>query len=1013
MRKKLVKFRSVVRQYVYRYLHRDVFCKPCARQLFPTENKIGHLYRQTEHRIVEHNTCAKKAVPNTITMYCFCGESFDVRTITLETRFLAHVYTCLFGKPMTKSLMEQYRQLDSTECTASQSSQSMETDSTMSFESTVIASSTRFPDNTGLVNPPIPKFEDWSRFDSDPVLRTKTTADAVNLFDTPSTSSASNDDEISNEEYVRRWAEATQRSTEYLESESPSETSSSFRSSNATSTTKSKRRPRRRTVAELKTKACSVAFNRLITRYAIYLGLKFIKCRTCEERVASNSLLAHGKLHTCTVNGFTDVTYCVSCDCYLFYVGTSSILRAQLYYHTLVCLQRSSKNVEDHQHLNSNFMTQFVELVRRHALSFVEDGPAFERTFVRRDLLDVDRLPNWNTYQTFVLDYSKRCIDENRRRLREAMAKVYSTNDSETLIDASFDFISMFDNDHGRRVDENTLNMTRQNDYVSDENVSYLNVEHCNTDEVFHCAPEISRLRAASRLDERNFSASTLETFYTNKRWNEKFCTRPHWLLDALKSVYSPGQHDHLDPNLCGLSVWLLALAKLLPTSSINAPDVPNKFSFCHVFLYERAATYSLKLLADSSKCYVLPNTCLCYDTASRPDETDNLHRHFVCIFVSRSARTSFVRRVAASTRRKTTANSVPGIRRKTQYCLSILTKHHYFNVVNYVSRNKINSRTADNTSFHEAVLRSTYEGPNDSSSIVVLPRVVDSLTRVGSKDYDFLPVSVRKGDTSSLRSLVERTNVINERKEQLEDLDDARDDDNEEETIENNSNEDEDDESRERFLNGHTKNGEHVYIKEPVCSHFLDLVSVTYSTGLTELLSRKPLTPQIVLDLATKSRMVLLSSLDRRPKRRCVEVESHVIRFNEIRGLIGCNLSNHVIPYKNLTRLRPEQLVSINRYFYSLGMFLTEDQIESGLLLTVYDDFGDVDVILPLVAMSRSFLAQNLFTGQLNKIRELTEQVERSNEQIRVQQTIIDEFKRIIENLIDDENRTKKLVRW
>lgn len=946
-----MKFRSTVRHYVYRHLHRDVYCNRCARPLAPDENKIGHLYRVTEHRVVaqvivpEENARRPRRRPSsklrdapvTRSMFCFCGESYDVYTDVLESRFLAHVYTCLFGKELTPALRDQYESINEVGRRA------------------VI--------------------------DDD--------ATGASQINRPSTSLP-----------VKREEDEVQ--VEIKENRTEEEESSWF------SVARTNRRNRRRTVVELRHMARSNAFTRLLTRYArsFHLDDRLV-CKTCDEKLKPNAIQLHGKRH-CSGRLSDVAVHCPLCGNYLFYANCP-LLEAQWYYHTLKCLWKIKGGGGDESSSTIKPVDEvFDEFVRQYPMVFVVDE-SFEPLFVRSEIRSQD-LPTWTTYHEFVVRYTKLYVTHRRSRDNDQVPNRHlrpidylADLDSESLLLTS---------------DENALNLTRQNDYVSDDNVTYVEVDrmlcdHHDGDQdvaiVFHCRPEIDRLRAVSRLDELDYAPS-LRIFRTNERMRVTYDPRPVWILDALKSVYRPGVDDHLDVDLCGLSVWTLALARLLPSSVFSSPDVPNSFSFAHVFIYESVANFVLDELSDSTKYYVLPYSCLCYDTQRPVDEEDNMHRHLICVFASPTIRTSFSRRLAAYRRRSSTSTNrttsteedrhIGRQRRKAYYCLSILTKYHYFNVVNYVSRQKIPSKTT----LREAVIEHAYDDAEDGTTTVDLPQAIGSLVRVGRADKESLPKELKTGNMVDLqsyaRSIVAAARQAsgatngnnNKRKRRDSDVSDPRDDEDDEDKDEN-------EETRDKWLDSHAKNGTHVYVKEPVCSHFLDLVSISYSNGLTELFSRKQLTPRLLLDLTLKSRLRVSSDDDDR--RNKINVDSYVIRFDDVRGLIGCNMANHVLPYVDLDRLDSERLTRINSYLRSLGMLRNgrDAETENGKMLTVFGDFTEVDVVLPPVAVSRTLFTRGTYSALLKMLRETRVAIDQAANVIRVQNVVIDDLLSRIED--------------
>lgn len=957
MDKLLVKFRSAIRQYLQRFLRRNVHCYPCARTVAESENKIAHLYRNTNHvKLSNGQACSstQRRRPDDIdTLRCFCGDTFDVRTIVLESRFLAHVYSCLFQKMLTKSLMSQYNRLNEQQTSTVDVGQ--RTTTTTTNIPVLLSSSPSETLAPRAASPPLCSAE----------LR---------------------------QEYTSRWASDREKLTydadaghnTFFSSNEPA-TSRPYACPTTDKLPSRTAKKRTKTVTERAIKSRTVAINRMIVNYAAHEGFaihandrgRIVQCRICDKRVFPTNLLVHGKEHA--PNGREDdATSCPLCGRHLFYVNTE-LLRAQLYHHTLTCLHQTASS--DHrQPMDPVHHERFVELASRHGLLYVAElRQRFHDEFVR-DRTDADQ-PDWERYCRYAIEQTNRYVDQESRTWPNMG---YESEDPVQRIESDLAFLAR--DSCSRAIermlteadDANAQNLQASNDYVCDDNVTYVNVNNCDVSQVFHCRPEIDRLRAVCRLDRVRIGSTCsplLDTFLTNEQMEEAFGTAPDWLLSILQPVYRQQTDDHLDRDLCGLSVWMLALAQLLPSGELGQPEVANCFSFAHIFLYKRAAKHAFNVLSDSSKYYVLPNTCLCYD-ADRPiDSPDNLHRHLICLFASRSARSSYLNRVSSRRLPQGTNGST-----KTQYCLSIRTKHHYFNALHYVSRQKIDTRGAAN--LHNVVLDLAADNHRtDKSGIVSLPQIFDRLSRVGTKDNELLPLTVRASgsNTTNLEVFVRRATTCSE---QSNDGHVAPEKD-KEDTV-NEGNEDGENEDKDSLLTRHAQNGVHVYIKEPVCSHFIDLVSIAHPTGLTELLSKKLLTPNLALAMALKSRPLVRASGQ-------INIELSTIRFDRIRGLIGCNLHNHVLPYRNLTTLEPTDLIRVNGYLRSLGMAINGEQVAEGKRIVLFANFDECEVVLPPVAAARTVFLQKVFSSLLKDAAVSRANQARASQIIQVQRALIE----------------------
>lgn len=697
-------------------------------------------------------------------------------------------------------------------------------------------------------------------------------------------------------------------------------------------------------------------------------------------------------LHHCTEHSHDhpDATLCVSCGNYFFFTSLPS-LTAQFYYHVGCCL--GDFIIRD----EIRSRQRFLSLVQQHGLIFEFDERytfIFKRSSLTRQP-DEGRLPVWSDVIKFLEGYMLKMLAKIERDQRDLYNNHLNTSDD----------LRKYIIDQRRQIETLTENKTYLNDQSVVDDFVVWRDEELNVNEgirlddryLFTCFREIKQLRARSRLDVHLYSLHNviLTKFKTNDELDRLFGSvvdqnRPSWLLEILKSVYIPGEDDCLDPNQCGFTVWLLALSKLLPASKSDGavPDVQSNVVFAHVFVYEHVVKEALEKLSNQKNFYVLPNTCLCYNTRQKITEPHNIHRHLIVLFRDQSVKTSYLRSISA-------LNKGGSRRTKSHYCLTISTKHHFFNTVHYVSREKTVSRTLL-TDLSKNLVREAIE----KNKNIDVGRLLSETTRIGAsdnringRDYDIgqilqLLQSTMNKESESTTTTITTDNTASASSGNTNNFDssmttsDAR----------ANDIDDEDDTTstvrEEETLESHAANSEHIYVKEPVCSHFFELVSVLYPQGLTDFVSQKPLTERTALILMMKSR----SKIIRRPVSLTCRnsITSMVIKLSDLRYEIGCTVNSHAIPYYCLTNSLSrdsiaqrsitsatssedfmEQLFAkANKTLLKLGVPIDKRR-ELHTCLRLYSDFDDTEILLPRVTVGRVQLLRNVNQGLLDKMIE------------------------------------------
>lgn len=368
-------------------------------------------------------------------------------------------------------------------------------------------------------------------------------------------------------------------------------------------------------------------------------------------------------------------------------------------------------------------------------------------------------------------------------------------------------------------------------------------------------------------------------------------------------------------------------------TTRTPASSTMTSVVFCHVYVYEQSIERALRELFDNpDKYYVLPNTCLCYDSTKSLTAPDNVHRHMIVAFRNQAARVRYVRKISYNSDR-----SNKSTKRKTQYCLQIKNKRHFFYAVRYVSREKMhfNSKLRESVKKH-----SRYDESRDEQKIhVSLPSVLQDIEMTGL-NKPRLPF----GMDDTLNHFTEYIdNLYSSDKSprktrQL--LDNDTDDDDHTAAVDGY------DMNAASNLYKHSETNVHVYISKPVCSKFKYLTAIAYETGLDDLLMYSTLSDRLHFQLCTESRPAILTL-------RNVRIESLVVNFGSIRTAINANVYEHLIPYRDMENLSRSGIDRITERLRARGVRITS-AIANGNVPRVFADYENAMVRLPPVMTRR-----------------------------------------------------------
>lgn len=373
--------------------------------------------------------------------------------------------------------------------------------------------------------------------------------------------------------------------------------------------------------------------------------------------------------------------------------------------------------------------------------------------------------------------------------------------------------------------------------------------------------------------------------------------------------------------------------------SIVNNTKTASKVIFCHVYVYEQSIEQALKeLFENPDRYYVLPNTCLCYDPVKRSN--DNVHRHMIVAFRNQAARLKYIRKISYNS-----ARTLRAPKRKTQYCLEIKNKRHFFFAVRYVSREKMHF----NSKLRQIVQRYSNYDYNERKMHVSLTSVLreTELTGLNKPRLPYGMDDTLNQFTEYIGSVhanddCKKTGKRNVAKKNKRGNDKNADKDNVEKTAEDI---DMYDTNATLNLYKHSENNVHVYISRPVCSKFKHLAAVSYETGLDDLLMYSVLTDKLHFRLCMESKPVVLST-------RNANIESLAVNFDSIRTAIDANVMNHLFPYKNLDKSSESRIVEITERLRARGVKIASSG--RSMPIRVYSDYANTIVRLPASMVRR-----------------------------------------------------------
>lgn len=802
---------------------------------------------------------------------CFCAQRFPHERQTDKVSFYAHIYTCLMRKPLTPAI-ETIRQR--------------------------LATTNADPDDYGPSDSGTLSTQLTEPYAHEEIINDeKIVREQIDLYTQASVKEQTDPQGASSSSSVSSTGKRGRETTRRRQDDSGGQRRKRFRF---------------KAPHELARNAVHMAFLRFLSDFTLRqhssarldeMGappssdpLIFV-CSTCRKSAHVNQYLKHCKEHS---HDMENGTLCVNCNTYFFYID-KAIFLAQFYRHVAGCLVRYE--LENDEIMN----TRFVQLTKKHCLPYVYDEPAFSMNLSRRaaDVRQGD-MPSVYDYFTYLTAYVVKLI-RNMEAQPDVTIEPSLLSQQQRLID--------FDK-HIRVIENEISYLTRPLDelYSADNSVIEENIVKVENAFVngFHCATEIRRLRIKCQSDLTTIPGlrEMLATFGTNERLLQMSSRVPSWLTEKLSPIYNYETDECFDNEKCGFSSWLVALSTLIGTSS---------FVFVHVFLYERSAKRALDMLAEDDSSYLLPHSCLCYDKTQSISKPDNLHRHMIVLFMNNEAKLRYSRRVSRTPK--------VGAPKKTQYCLSIRSKHHFFNAVHYVSSEKVR----EDLSFVRTVRKIVTEARcSNNEPTIDMTELIKQSMYVGSKEP-----SVPRDVGTDVLSLAEYAASIAKGMN--------RDGGAEADKMEDG----EDEEPNSDILATHTRNGSHVYILQPSCSHWIDLASVMYEDGFTRLLGQRQMTDQLFLALIQKSK-------NTRVRVNGATFVMLTANFADIRNQMNCTLVSHVLPYKDIETLDGRAFREKHDTLKRLGVRINEQAMARNEGLNIFRDFDDVRVIMPTNMITR-----------------------------------------------------------
>lgn len=653
-----------------------------------------------------------------------------------------------------------------------------------------------------------------------------------------------------------------------------------------------------------------------------------------------------------------------------------------------------------------------------------EDARSFLRDFVRapaRFHSEDGRSSFAGTVVSF-----QRYVEENARKredLRSSRAMVSTPLPSSSFSNHSIARITIPDFDDAvESLSADDVSILRWDD-ASRKHVSSDAGRLDDATSGYLCGPEIARLGAdVARVTVGCYGSSVEERRRLIDRFGsgESFVSirYPAWLTDAGDVHFCDEAFDH---SYHGMTEWLIHLAGFLrrddvarkraiikrkrrrafdpedrddddvddederneskranvgseipSSSSVRRPNrsssrqknvVSSRPVFAHMFVY--ASVYAAiedELLSESSKYYVLPNTCLCVDVTIPESDPQNCHRHMIVIFRSRRIKLAFDRRFAYGELKKRglvcdaydiDERLVNAATRKTRYTKEITEPRHFFNVVNYVSRSKIRSWALVQRAVHDALTTTTTTSTEaaDENDANFRASLLMNRQAVGPSRYD-------RGDLP----------------------DDA-----------------EDDPENEDSVFDHSANSEHFAVTRPVCAHFAKTFPLFYPEGMNDWLNTERLSEDMFFRLAATVCGFSDAPATEEGGRRCESNDersrvrhTRIVSFLDVWDLLlkdSC-VARHLYPYRSdLFGVEFDRTVErLSRRGVRFPFSPTDGSVvvSSPFMFT---DFTHLRIRLPDRHLLRMYQTNLMFDRAFDTIRCLrdeNERLRRENESLR-----------------------------
>lgn len=540
-------------------------------------------------------------------------------------------------------------------------------------------------------------------------------------------------------------------------------------------------------------------FKRFFLNYLKETKCVKITCNLCNPPTDINAaaLLEHNKSHLMSYST-KEIRCCCICKTYFFLHGPAHYYHPHYYEHLCRCATGTSFIK------NSRIMSTFMDLCAACNMEF-DPNDQLCKLYENKNIEYTPSLEDWESIISKIRD------SLHTQSFIEAQAsRVYSFN-------------ALTDTNETELNESEIWAKIEQNDKIS---VHFINGRRC-----FSCGPEIDSLYDQSR----QYASENVQLIlrFGDNQFFENW-PRPDWLMEC-PVTRMRFDKEYCDMKRCGITSWLVWLARLL----INTNPLPqyhnNRRVFVHAFLYSMNYSETIQLLKNYN-AYVLPNTCLCC-SPNDPLDPVNTHRHVIIVFANHAnfeaVRREFIRsdrpnvvplngllpadrtnNIDTTATAKVYNYQMAKQKLKGVYFRSITSPLHFFNTVNYVSREKVDSlysinqrlqkkRNLNETDLHQSI--TNLEGRKLNYYYDINPEIETDIDN-HLRETEDEPTTTNSTD-DPVCSFLDPEYIVKKRREDTS------------------------------ILKNHDAN-HHVYISRPVCSHFRLLSYMMYDKGLKDMLA-------------------------------------------------------------------------------------------------------------------------------------------------------------------------------